>query len=82
MRLRYCRKGRGRNKKKKMCRLWEKNNNMSKNQKVAKYLQEKGIKTDWNPEYMYIVSKSLDFKLWDLNRSWKEFINTLKKLFK
>ena len=55
---------------------------MSKNKKVVKYLKDVGVDHDWNPEYMYQVSKSLDFKLWDLKRSWREFIHTLKNILK
>ena len=55
---------------------------MSKNQKVAKYLKETGDHHDWNPEYMYMISKTLSFQLWDVKQSWKELIKSIKKLFK
>ena len=55
---------------------------MSKNQKVAKYLREQGIKHDWNSEYLYLISKTLSFQLWDIKQSWSELINTILKIFK
>jgi hypothetical protein len=55
---------------------------MSKNQKVAKYLREVGDSKDWSSEYLYLMSKTLGFQLWDLKQAWKElkraFLNILK----
>ena len=55
---------------------------MTKNDKVRKYLRERGITTGWSSEYLYLISKTLDFQLWDVRESWREMVKTIKDLFK
>lgn len=53
-----------------------------KNKKIAQYLKEKNIRHDFNPEFIYMTSKTLNFKLWDIKQSWMSFLRTFKELIK
>ena len=55
---------------------------MTKNQKVAKYLRERGITDNWSSEYLYRISKTLDFQLWDLKQAWRELIKKIKNILR
>lgn len=44
---------------------------MSKNKKVVQYLKESGIKHDSSPSYLYMMSKTLGFTVWDFCTAWK-----------
>jgi hypothetical protein len=55
---------------------------MTKNSQIIKYLKEREIDHDWNPEFLYRISKSLDFKMWEFKQAWKELGKTFKNIFK
>jgi hypothetical protein len=55
---------------------------MSKNQKVAKYLKEIGNSKNWSSEYLYLMSKTLGFQLWDIKQALKELKRALLNILK